>query len=175
MVEWYIIHVHEGKEEKVAGILKDKLPSALYRAFVPQREKYFRRTGVTKIERSVCFPNYVFIESHAPSSAFKGAAFGLLYSIKEVYSILKYDGKDDITLQENEREFLQRLLGTDDCIRVSSGDIIDGKLKIASGALMGMENAVKKIDRHKMTAELEITIMGKTQRMPVPLEIKTKS
>jgi len=44
------------KEEKVAEMLRNKLLAKLYRLFIPEIEKYFRRAGITKTESFICFP-----------------------------------------------------------------------------------------------------------------------
>jgi transcriptional antiterminator NusG len=175
MAEWYILHVHLGKEEKVEGILKKKLPSNLYRPFIPQKEKFFRRAGETSIVRAVCFPGYVFIESHTAVGEFMNAAERLIWSIKEVYSLLSYSGKKDITLTENDTELLRQLMGGGDCIKVSRVNIIDDVVKIDSGALVGKESLIIKVNRRKQIAEIEIKLIGGAQRIMVGLEILPNS
>ena len=171
MAEWYIVHVHLGKEDKVAGIINRKLLAHLYRPFIPQKEIFFRRAGITKIERRICFPGYVFIESQTTAKEFLDTAQRLIASIKEVYSMLSYDGKDDIALTETDMGLLRFLLGDGDCIKVSRGIMVDGVLKVDSGALVGKEETIVKINRSKQIAEIEINLMGEKKHITVGLEI----
>jgi len=64
----------------------------------------------------------------------------LLFSIKEVYEVLCYGGKDDIAMPEHERILLKQLLNDNDCIEASTGKIVDGKAHISSGALDGIRH-----------------------------------
>lgn len=172
MVEWYVLHVQPGKEAKVTEIIKSKLSSKLYRPFIPYIEKYFRRAGITNREKRICFPGYVFIESQTTAVEFNKVASNLLFSIKEVYSVLQYGAsKDEISMPKHEQTFLKRLLSENDCITASQGTIVDGKVQICSGALLGMEYAIKKIDRHKREAKIKVVLLGKEHLITVALEI----
>ena len=173
MVEWYILHVNEEKERKVAEILNRKLSPKLYRPFIPQKEKFFRRAGVTSIIKAPCFPGYVFIESQTTADEFLDGAKRLIWSIKEVHSLLSYDGKDDIAMADI--GLLKQLMGGGDCITVSSGNIVDGCAKIESGALVGMESLIVSVNRNRKIAEIEFKLMGETKRIMVGLEIISKS
>jgi len=171
MNEWYILHVQIGREEKVADILKNKLSSKLYRPFIPYKEKIFRRAGVTTTFSTICFPGYVFIESNTAAKVFYDNTKRLIWSIKEILSILSYDGKENFALVESERLLLSMLLKDGDCIRVSSGIIVDGVLHVQSGALVGLENHVVKINRSRMYAEIEVAILGNIQRVGAVLQV----
>ena len=175
MLEWYIVKVHLEREMKIAGLLKSKLPSDLYYPFVPQKEFYFRRAGNTKIERKICFPGFVFIESHTTTKDFLNAMKPLLWYVKEINSILSYDGEKDIALTESDIGVLKQLMDEDGCIEASRGDITDGVTRIHYGALAGKEHLIKKINRHKKSAEIEIKLMGEIQRITVALEIISKN
>ena len=171
MAEWYVLHVHLDREEKIAELLKRKLTPQLYRPFILQKEKFFRRAGVTSIVGGICFPGYVFIESQTSADEFLDAAKQLLWNIKDVHSLLSYDGKEDIALRENSMMLLKRLIGEGDCIKVSRGHIVDGIARVDSGALVGMDGLIKKVDKHNKTAEIEVTLMGEPQRIRLALEI----
>ena len=92
-MEWYILHVHIGRENAVVEILRNKLNTALYRPFIPKQEIFFRRAGVTSIQTKHCFSGYIFVESKTTAERFLDDAEGIIRSIKEVYSVLSYDGK----------------------------------------------------------------------------------
>ena len=69
----------------------------------------------------------------------------------------------------------ERLFGGGDCIRVSYGNITDGVVQIKSGALVGMEDLIKKINRNRKHALIELTVMGNTQQIGVAVDIASKS
>lgn len=57
---------------------------------------------------------------------------------------------------------------------MSSGIIENDRVRILSGPLMGMEGNIRRIDRHKRIAYLEIEMFGRTVEMKVGLEIIKK-
>ena len=59
-------------------------------------------------------------------------------------------------------------------IGISKGIIKDGKSIITSGPLKGRECLIRRIDRHKRTAEIEIPLVDKSTRVTVGLEIYEK-
>lgn len=57
---------------------------------------------------------------------------------------------------------------------MSEGIIEGSKVSVNSGPLQGMEGYIRKIDRHKRKAYLEIPFFGRTQNIQVGLEIVEK-
>lgn len=57
---------------------------------------------------------------------------------------------------------------------MSSGIIENDRVQILSGPLMGMEGNIRRIDRHKRIAYMEIEMFGRTVEMKVGLEIIRK-
>lgn len=163
------------KKKKVVAILSNKLNPNLYRPFIPLIEKSFRRAGITTIEKRISFPGYVFIESHTSVAEFNGVTFRLLYSIKEVYAVLRYGGKDNIAIAEDERLFLSKLLGDNNCIELPSGVIEDGIARVNTGALTGLEHLIKKVNRHRREATIEVNLLGEPKQLVIGLEIIPKS
>ena len=75
---------------------------------------------------------------------------------------------------QEEVELLMRI-GTDkQLVEMSSGIIENDRVRILSGPLMGMEGNIRRIDRHKRIAYLEIEMFGRTVEMKVGLEIIKK-
>lgn len=52
--------------------------------------------------------------------------------------------------------------------------IENDRVQIVSGPLTGMEGSIRRIDRHKRIAHLEIEMFGRTVEMKVGLEIIKK-
>ena len=57
---------------------------------------------------------------------------------------------------------------------MSKGVIKDGKPVVTSGPLKGRESLIRRIDRHKRTAEIEIPFVEDDMRVIVGLEIYEK-
>ena len=83
------------------------------------------------------------------------------------------ESAESVLVQE-EVELLMRI-GTDkQLVEMSSGIIENDRVRILSGPLMGMEGNIRRIDRHKRIAYLEIEMFGRTVEMKVGLEIIRK-
>ena len=83
-------------------------------------------------------------------------------------------GDQILPLVQEEVELLMRI-GTDkQLVEMSSGIIENDRVRILSGPLMGMEGNIRRIDRHKRIAYLEIEMFGRTVEMKVGLEIIRK-
>ena len=83
-------------------------------------------------------------------------------------------GETRVALTPQEIEFILRFCGEDDIAEMSEGVIEDDQVHILSGPLMGMEGAIRKIDRHKRKAWLELEMFGRQQQIEVGLEIIKK-
>jgi len=95
---------------------------------------------------------------------------------KHLYSILHYgDDKKDVVVREGEQLHWQRLFDADFCIKGSVGVIEGDTTRITSGALMGLEGRIKKINRHKREAVVEMQMMGTARDVVLMLEIVEKN
>jgi transcriptional antiterminator NusG len=72
-------------------------------------------------------------------------------------------------------EFLQSFGGEKQIVEMSTGIIEGSKVIVESGPLKGREGLIKKIDRHKRKAYLELDMFGRSQRVEVGLEITMKT
>jgi transcriptional antiterminator NusG len=175
---WVILFVQTGLEEKLTRSLKEKLNADEFLPFLPAKEAPRRSKGVIYKERRTLFPGYIFIQTEIETgliaekleAALKDAAWP-----EGVYSLLHYgDNKKDVTIRANERQYWERLFDEDFCIRGSIGIIEGDTVKVTSGPLIGMESQIKKIDRHKRIATLEVNILGSERIVKLMLEVVEK-
>ena len=80
-----------------------------------------------------------------------------------------------VPLTDEEVHFIQRFGGEEKVVPISEGIIENSQVKILSGPLEGMEACIRKIDRHKRKAWIEIEMFGRMQRVEVGLEIVSKT
>ena len=59
-------------------------------------------------------------------------------------------------------------------MKMSEGIIEGAKIIVTRGPLMGKEGYIKKVDRHKRKARLELEMFGRMQEIVVGLEIVEK-
>lgn len=69
---------------------------------------------------------------------------------------------------------LKSLCSEENLIEMSEGVIKNGVPIVINGPLKGRECLIRRIDRHRRTAEIEVVLAGKEARMVVGLEIYEK-
>ena len=57
------------------------------------------------------------------------------------------------------------------CIESSSGIIEGDKIHVTDGPLKGYESIIKRVNRHKRQAVIEIEFIGDRRQVSVPLEV----
>ncbi|MCX8131171.1 MAG: antiterminator LoaP [Clostridia bacterium] len=169
-MNWYVLFVRTGQEHRVERFLKVRLEDDMYAPFVPLHEMFLKTSGVVKKVVKPLFPGYVFIESDAPCQELLERTNTFAYTLSDVVRILKYSDRE-FAMRESEKQMLLSLCNQDYCIE-SSGGIIEGdRIHIMHGPLRGRESIVRKIDRHKRKAWIEMEFMGDRRLVGVALEI----
>lgn len=166
---WYVVQVRTGTEENILiQCQKNVSEMALERCFIPYCEEKKRIRGEWRTEKKILFPGYVFMITDN---------FQLLYEeLRHVIGMTKLlgTGEEIVPLKDEETEFLKGFGGNEQVVKMSEGMIEGSCLRIVSGPLMGKEGYVKKIDRHKRRAYLEVEMFGRMQKIQVGLEVTKK-
>lgn len=166
---WYVLQVRTGTEESIRLQCRSKISEAvLERCFIPYYEEKKHIRGEWTLQRKVLFPGYVFVITDELNE--------LYLSLKSVIGLTKLigTGQEIVPLTEEEQEFLLSFGGEDQIVEMSEGIIEDSKIIVTKGPLIGKEGYIKKIDRHKRKAWLEIEMFGREQTVEVGLEIVEK-
>jgi transcriptional antiterminator NusG len=79
-----------------------------------------------------------------------------------------------MAVHEEEKDFLLEFYDDGYIVGESLGFIEGDMIFINSGLLQGKESIIKRIDRHKRRAEIELELMGDVRRVSVSLEIVDK-
>lgn len=167
---WYVIQVRTGTEESIRTQCQKKIEnSILENCFIPYYEEKKHIRGEWTTKKKVLFPGYVFLVSEKIEDLFE--------KLKIVIGYTRLLGAGDtiVPLKQEEVEFLKNFGGEEQVVPVSCGVIEGGKTMILSGPLKGMEGYIKKIDRHKRKARIEIELFERRQQVEVGLEIVAKS
>ena len=176
MKNWVILFVRTGSEEPLARMLKENLNTDEYLPFLPVKETPRRNKGVIYKERKLLFPGYVFIQTDIEMDLIADKLEPILRSMQDIYSILHYgDNKKDVTVREKERLYWVHLFDSDFCVTGSVGFIEGDTIRVTSGALVGMESRIKRINRHKREAVLEMEMMGAMREVKLMLEVIEKT
>lgn len=166
---WYVVQVRSGAEENMRRQSEKLIPKTiLEQCFIPYYEEKKHMMGEWKIQKKILFPGYIFTVSENIDALFE--------YLKKVDGLTKLlgTGQEIVALGSDEIEFLKRFGGTSQVVTMSEGIIINSKVKINSGPLKGMEGFIKKIDRHKRKAWLELPMFGRIQKIQVGIEITEK-
>lgn len=166
---WYVIQVRTGTEEKIRFQCEAKIPKkVLEHCFIPHYEERRKIQGTWRTLEKILFPGYVFLITENVEELF--------LQLKKIIGLTKLlgTGNEITALTESETAFLKRFGGEEQIVRMSEGIIEGSRTKILSGPLMGMEGQIRKIDRHKRKAWLEVEMFGRTQLVEIGLEITMK-
>lgn len=167
---WYVMQVRTGSEENIQFQCQRNIPEdILGNCFIPYYEEKKHTQGEWKICRKVLFPGYVFLDSQELTQ--------LYMDLKQISGLTKLlrTGDEIIALTKEEVGFLQSFGGKEQVVIMSEGIIENSKIIVTSGPLVGKEEFIKRIDRHKRKAYLEMEIFGRMQRVQVGLEIAAKT
>ena len=166
---WYAVQVKTGEEEKTK-LLCNKMISKeiLEECFIPyyeQKKKYINKWHITN---EILFPGYIFMVSNQIDD--------LIAGVKKIPKLIKILGneKEIIPLYDKEIEFLMRFGKKEHLIKMSYGYIENDKIIITDGPMKDYEGIVKKIDRHKRKAIIEVEFFGRTMEVSVGVEIARK-
>lgn len=167
---WYVVQVKTGTEESIKVQCRRNVSMEVLRqCFIPYYEEKKRIQGKWTTQKKVLFPGYVFlVTKNLPQ---------LHHALGQVIGMTKLlgTGDDIVPLTEEEVKFMENIGGSEQVVKLSEGIIVNSKVKILSGPLVGKEGYIKKIDRHKRKAYLEIPMFGRVQRVQVGVEIVAKS
>lgn len=166
---WYVIWTITGREEKLRQEITGRLPEQLFsKCRIPCRMESRKKDGKRIEVKKVLFPGYLFIETDDIEAVYmelrKLSCFSRLLKTGECYTPVSPD----------EERLIRRLTGDTEVVELSYGIMGDSRVVIQNGPLKGMEGYIKKIDRHKRKAYLQIEMFSRTVETCVGLEIVDK-
>ncbi len=166
---WYVIQVRTGREESTIIQCKKEIPSQiLERCFLPYYKEKKNLNGKWETYQKILFPGYIFVVTDQLDE--------LQESLKKVIGLTRLLAVDEeiVPLSEEEVCFLKHFGGEEQVVEMSTGIIVGSRTIVQSGPLKGMEGYIRRIDRHKRKAWLEVNMFGRAQLMQVGLEIVSK-
>jgi len=147
------------------------------RLIMPRYDAKFRKGGKIFTEQRRLMPGYVFIESMLSGMDFYVLSRPLILWSEYALKLLRYGNSSldtNFEMKSDESDVFQQLFGDKGCVDMSKGFIEGDLIIVTEGPLVGFEGMIKKINRHKMIAYLEIKIFGQLTRTEVGLEIISK-
>ena len=167
---WYVMQVRTGKEEETISMVRQyTADSHMGECFLPRYEQKKKYAGAWHLVQALLFPGYVFVETE---------------EIEKFYSELKLvpkltkilgPGENWTSIIDEDLRVLERLLDADRTVGMSTGFMEGDRVMIVDGPLMGLETVIRRIDRHKRKAMVEMHMFGRVQEVAVGLEIVGKA
>ncbi|WP_165045735.1 antiterminator LoaP [Adlercreutzia sp. ZJ138] len=174
MAPWYAVQVFTGQEDKAVGLIGQTLTisgeeNLVDEVFVPKRKTLTKQHGELVEGETALFPGYIMVVT---SKVERLSA--LLGKVPAFTRLLGTDGMFT-PLAEGEVAwicaFTQRKHRT---VEMSEGFVEGGRVVVASGPLVGREALIKKVNRRKREATLELSILGRTVEVKVGLSLVRK-
>lgn len=160
-MHWYLVQVKHSFIFKVVDVLNKNQDII---AFVPKIERWYNLQGNKKyIVENLFHGKYVFIKTSLDFDLFKNIYIDFFKSIDSQLYVLD---EEDIVI-------LSSLFNDKGVIVHSIGNIIDKNLICESGPLIGLEENITRIDRHRRLASLSLNMFD--QFIKVPLEVVHKT
>ena len=166
---WYVIQVSTGKEEQILEMIKKySTQEYLEECFIPKYERKRRYLGKWHQEKAILFPGYVFVISDQVEK--------LYWALKKVPQMTKILGVGEkwTPMEKEDVAIVELLSGKERVLKFSKGYVEGTHVIVSQGPLRGMEATIRKIDRHKKKAWLEIKLFGRKTEIQAGLEIIRK-
>lgn len=168
----YVMQVATGRERRTIAMLERVLGRARADFFAPRYRFRKKIKGSWELVEELLTPGYIYCKTSMTD------VDELAQQIKQVPAFaraLAQDGKI-IPLSADEERWLCALTGTgsEHVVDPSYGFIEGDQVVITTGPLVGLETRIKKLDRHKRLAYVEVHLMGRTKLIKVGAEIVRK-
>lgn len=167
---WYVVQTVGGQEKHVLDLINKLVDEELIQeSFIPQYEVKKRIQGVWKKRVEVLLPGYIFVITDHPGK--------LREALRGVPKFTRLLGNNDVftPLDDQEAAFINAFTEPDHRVIEFSNGVMEGdEIVILNGPLMNHTGLIKKLDRHKRLAYLEMEILGRVKTIKVGLEIVRK-
>ena len=174
-MNWFVLFVRSGSEERVAALLKGSLDTDVYLPFVPKKAYPRIEKGTVIKQMKLCFPGYIFVQSDNGVVELIRDVCPMVSLIKEAYHFLTYGAdKQDMAMRGHEKAHMMQLMNADFCMDGSLGFLVGDRVQIISGPLVGLESRIKKVNKNKRTAVVELLLMGQARETTLMLEFMEK-
>lgn len=153
---WYLLKCPEGSESDYAERCRELVSwDGLQEIVCFQYQRMIRYGGNWHLERRMLLPGYIFLSGIGTIS-------------------WKESDAKSVFLSPSEYPYPREMCQWGNLIGMSGGIIKNGILTVTSGPLKGREKLIRRIDRHKRTAEIEIPFADGKKQVTVGLEIYEK-
>lgn len=158
---WYLLKCPEGNETDYMNAYSEFIDSGeMEEVLCFQYQRMMRYGGTWHLEKRMALPGHVFV-----------AGTDMLVKTNPQGFLKRSSG---VSMTPCEPPYLKGLCDNGFLIGISRGVIKNGATVITSGPLKDREALIRRIDRHKRTAKIEIPLAGEKKQITVGLEIYEK-
>ena len=148
---WYALFVETGEEEKVEKFIEKRFGESI-QCFNPKRTVLEKRQGLTTKKTKLLFPGYLFLQLELTKNMY--------YKILDITSI-----------PDNEINWLLTLIDKNDTLSFSDLLIDGDNIVVLSGPLVSLESKIKRIDKRKRRATVEIGFLNQIFKIDLGINI----
>ncbi|WP_172135191.1 transcription termination/antitermination NusG family protein [Adlercreutzia sp. ZJ473] len=168
---WYVARVHEGREEAAAHDLKSLVSEELLRdCFVPKVQLLQKRQGEWVTVERLLYPGYVFAVSDSPRGLDRR-----LSSLSFPARLIGQQRTTYVPLTADEQGWFESVLDGRRTLRPSAGVIERDQVRVSEGPLRGFEGRIRKLNRHKALAFVEVNMPDRPVLLRAALAITSRT
>jgi len=159
---WYLLKCPKENEEDYRDKCHEFVDAGELREVICfQYQRLMRYAGEWHVESRPLLPGYIFLSGSGAVALKRKQGHGV-------------GMEREISLSPCAPPLMKELCQDGSLIGMSRGIIKNGTPIVTSGPLRGREGLIRRIDRHRRTAEIGIPITGQEERVTVGLEIYQK-
>ena len=162
---WYVIQTMTREEHHFIEMCKLQIPDmeSMGELFVTTIVMQKHYGGEWHMVKENMFPGYVFIDTGRIDCFYKRL------NDLTCFSKLLKTGEDIVPVTDEEKQFLCSMMDDDYCVGYSQGFLIGSEVVITEGALKNQKGRIRRVNRHRRIAELEICLFSRLTKVEVGL------
>ncbi len=164
-MNWYCLFVYSGKEEYIVKCLRLHFDESIMTLLIPKRKLKERKSGKTHHVLKKMFPGYILIRTQMSSE--------INHTINSIPNVISMLNTGDVytKIPDEELKYILHLLGGGDIVDFSKVCLVNSKVVVKSGPLLGLEDLIQKVDRRKSRVKILLPFMGLRQEIDVGIEV----
>ncbi len=159
-MEWYVLRTVCGKEDATLTILRKMFSEV--ELIYPRRRISWRKQGSYIDLVRPLFDGYLFISY--PKEKIR--VFDQILRMRNLnIAWLVYSGGELIPILSEEKQLIQKLMGSDGIVEVSTVEKQNEQLQVVNGPLVGLEHIVTKVSRRNRRITVEIPMLDEVRKI----------
>ena len=165
VMKWYVLFVETGRETLIQKWIQYFFDQSVCISIVPKRRLIESKQGKKYSVVKTMFPGYVFINTDMCVEVY--------YKLAKVPNMIRVlnNGSYWSNINDDEITSIVNLVGDNGIVDYSKIFIENSKVFVKDGPLLGMEGIIKKVDKHRSRAKIELILMGELRLIDVGIEM----